>query len=142
MQFMLIVKGGECSEAGRTREDELVAAVANYTQELRQAGALVELSRLYPSSKGARVKLLRRDRLVVDGPFAETKELVGGYWIIQANSLNEAIEWAKRALAPEDVPWEIEIRQFRELEHFYPARQLDAATEVSGVLAKPHKHSQ
>ena len=142
MQFMLIVKGGECSEGGRTREDELVAAVARYTQQLRHAGALVELSRLYPSSKGARVRLLRQDCMVVDGPFAETKELVGGYWIIQADSLNEAIEWAKRAPAPEDVPWEIEIRQFRELEHFYTAGQLDAGTEVSGVLAKPHKQSR
>ena len=140
MQFMLIVKGG--CETGRSPQEEFVAAVMSHTQELRKAGVLVELSRLHPSSQGARVKLLRQDRMVVDGPFAETKELVGGYWIIQANSLNEAIEWAKRAPAPEDVPWEIEIRQFRELELFYPAEQLDAGTEVSGVLAKAYKQSE
>lgn len=139
MQFMLIVKGG--CEASRTPQDDLVAAVMSYTEELRKAGVLVELSRLQPSSQGARVKFLRGDRMVVDGPFAETKELVGGYWIIETNSLDEAIEWAKRAPAPEDVPWEIEIRQFRELEHFFPVMQLDAGTEVSGVLAKSHKQS-
>lgn len=140
MHFMLIVKG-DC-EASQSPQDEFAAAVMSYTQELRKAGVLVELSRLYPSSQGARVKLLRRDRTVVDGPFAETKELVGGYWIIQTNSLSEAIEWAKRAPAPEDVPWEIEIRQFRELEHFYPVAQLDAGTEVSGMLARAHQESQ
>jgi hypothetical protein len=139
MQFMLIVKGG--CETSQSPQDELVAAVMSYTQELRKAGVLVELSRLHPSSQGARVKFLRTDRMVVDGPFAETKEVVGGYWIIETNSLNEAIEWAKRAPAPEDVPWEIEIRQFRELEHFFPAMQLDAGTEVGGVLAKSQKQS-
>ena len=140
MQFMLIVKGG--CEASRTPHEELVAAVMSYTQEMRKAGVLVELSRLYPSSQGARVKFLRQDRMVVDGPFAETKELVGGYWIIETESLNEAIEWAKRAPAPEDVPWEIEIRQFLELEHFLPAMQLDAGTEVGGLLAKSQKQSR
>lgn len=142
MQFMLIVKGG-CEVSGKsTANDKLVAEVMNYTQELRKAGALVELSRLYPTSSGARVRFSGRDRMVVDGPFAETKELVGGYWIIQTNSLEEAIEWAKRAPAPEDIPWEIEIRQFRELEHFLPAVQLDAGTEVSSVVAKAYKQSQ
>ncbi len=136
MQFMLIVKGG--CEASQRPQDEFVAAVMSYNEELRKAGVLVELSRLQPSSQGARVKFLRQDRMVVDGPFAETKELVGGYWIIETNSLNEAIEWAKRAPAPEDVPWEIEIRQFREEEYFFPLAQLDAGTEVSGVLAKSH----
>lgn len=139
MQFMLIVKGG--CEASRAPQDDFVAAVMSYTEELRKAGVLVELSRLHPSSQGARVKFLRQDRMVVDGPFAETKELVGGYWIIETNSLNEAIDWAKRAPAPEDVPWEIEIRQFRELEHFFPVMQLDAGTEVSGLLAKSQKQS-
>jgi hypothetical protein len=139
---MLIVKGCENSKKSCKPNDKLVADVLSYTQELRKAGALVELSRLYPSSSGARVRLAGRDRMVVDGPFVETKELVGGYWIIQTNSLDEAIEWAKRAPAPEDVPWEIEVRQFRETEHFFPAGQLDAGVEVSTVLAKSHKQSQ
>ena len=139
---MLIVKGCENSEKSCKPSDKLVADVLSYTQELRRAGALVELSRLHPSSTGARVRLVGRDRMVFDGPFAETKELVGGYWIIEANSLQEAVEWAKRAPAPEDVPWEIEVRQFRELEHFFPVAQLDAGTEVGGVLAKAHKSTQ
>jgi hypothetical protein len=120
MQFMLIVKTSGESVDGCKPSDELVAAVGNYTQELRKAGALVELSRLHPSSKGARVKLLGNDRIVTDGPFAETKELVGGYWIIQADSMDEAIAWAKRAPAPEGKACEIEIRQFLEIENFFP----------------------
>ena len=121
MQFMLIVKTSGDSGDGSKCSDELVSAVGNYTQELRKAGALVELSRLHPSSKGARVQLLGNDRIVTDGPFAETKELVGGYWIIQANSMDEAIAWAKRAPAPEGKACEIEIRQFLEIEYFFPA---------------------
>jgi hypothetical protein len=122
MQFMLIVKTSEDFETGCKPSDDLMAAVGNYTQELRKAGALVELSRLHPSSKGARVKLLGDDRIVTDGPFAETKELVGGYWIIQANSMEEAIAWAKRAPVLEGkTGCEIEIRQFLEIENFFPA---------------------
>jgi hypothetical protein len=136
MQFMLIVKTSGESRDGGTCSDELIAAVGNYTQELRKAGALVELSRLHPSSKGARVKLLGNDRIVTDGPFAETKELVGGYWIIQANSMDEAIAWAKRAPAPEGKACEIEIRQFLEIEYFFPAAP--GAKE----LARANKQSQ
>lgn len=136
MQFMLIVKTSSDFDGGCKPTDELVAAVGNYTQELRKAGALVELSRLHPSSKGARVKLLGNDRIVTDGPFVETKELVGGYWIIQANSIDEAIAWAKRAPAPQGKACEIEIRQFLEIEYFFPA-------EPGGKeLAKANKQSQ
>jgi hypothetical protein len=136
MQFMLIVKTSSDFDGGCNPGDELVAAVGNYTQELRKAGALVELSRLHPSSKGARVRLLGNDRIVTDGPFAETKELVGGYWIIQANSMDEAIAWAKRAPAPEGKACEIEIRQFLEIENFFPAGP------ASKELAKANKQSQ
>ena len=85
MQFMIIVKSGKNCEAGKKPSDEVVAAVGNYTQELRKAGALVELSRLEGSSKGARIKFSGGKLSVIDGPFVETKELIGGYWIIQAN---------------------------------------------------------
>jgi len=136
MQFMLIVKTSGDSGDGGKCSDELIAAVGNYTQELRKAGALVELSRLHPSSKGARVKLLGNDPVVTDGPFAETKELVGGYWIIQANSMDEAIAWAKRAPAPEGKACEIEIRQFLEIEYFFPA------TPAGKQIAKANKQSQ
>src|SRR5580704_6766926 len=122
MQFMLIVKTSGDSESGCKASDELVAAVGNYTQELRRAGALVELSRLQPRSKGARVQLQGKDRIVTDGPFVETKEMIGGYWIIQANSMDEAIAWAKRAPVLEGkAGTEIEIRQFLDVEYFFPA---------------------
>jgi hypothetical protein len=142
MQFMLMVKTSGDFEGGCKPSDELMAAVGNYTQELRKAGALVELSRLHPSSKGARAKLLGQDRIVTDGPFAETKELVGGYWIIRANSIDEAIAWAKRAPAPEGKACEIEIRQFLEMENFFPAGPADRAVKTGKELAKANKQSQ
>jgi hypothetical protein len=143
MQFMLIVKTSSEFESGCKPSDDLMTAVGNYTQELRKAGALVELSRLHPRSKGARVKLDGKDRLVIDGPFAETKELIGGYWIIQANSMDEAIAWAKRAPAPEGKPeCEIEIRQFLEVENFFPAGPVGRALETGKEQAKAKNQSQ
>ena len=143
MWFMMIVKTSGDFESGCKSSDELMAAVANYTQELRKAGALVELSRLHPRSKGARVKLQGKDRSVIDGPFAETKELIGGYWIIQANSMDEAIAWAKRVPAPEGKgACEIEIRQFLEVENFFPAESVGRALETGKELAKANKQSQ
>ncbi len=143
MQFMMIVKTSGDFENDCKPSDELMVAVGNYTQELRKAGALVELSRLHPGSKGARVKLHGKDRIVIDGPFAETKELIGGYWIIQANSMDEAIAWAKRAPAPEGKPeCEIEIRQFLEVENFFPPGPVGRALETDKELAKANKQSQ
>jgi hypothetical protein len=142
MQFMLIVKtSGDC-EAGCKPSEELMAAVANYTQELRKAGALIELSRLHPSSKSARVRLLGKDRIVTDGPFAETKELVGGYWIVEANSMNEAVEWAKRAPAPEGIACEIEVRQFLEIEDFFPEVTAGTAPGPDKELVRAKKQSR
>jgi hypothetical protein len=142
MQFMLIVKRSESTGCGCERDEDLVAAVAGYTQTLRKAGALVELSKLHPSSKAASVKLLGQDRIVTDGPFAETKELVGGYWIIEAGSLNEAVEWAKRVPAPAELACEIEVRQFLEVENFFPEKPVDGASETFGEIAKAKKQSE
>lgn len=126
MEFMLIVKSGRGCETGQKPSDELMAAVAKYTHDMRRAGALVELARLHPSEKGARVKVTGSERVVTDGPFAETKELIGGYWIIRANSMNEAIAWAKSVPAPEEG-CEIEIRQFLETEVFFPETAAERA---------------
>jgi hypothetical protein len=138
MQFMIIVKSGGDCEAGKRPSEELVAAVAKYTQELRKAGVLVELSRLESSSKGARVKFSGGKQTVIDGPFAETKELIGGYWIIQAKSMEEAIEWAKRVPAPDGrgEEGEIEIRQFLAVEDFSPIVVFKGAAEPGIELAK------
>lgn len=144
MHFMIIVKSGGDCEAGKKPSDEIVAAVGNYTQELRRAGVLVELSRLEASSKGARIKLSGGKQLVIDGPFAETKEVIGGYWIIQANTMEEAIQWAKRIPAPDG--WgegrEIEIRQFLAVEYFTPSAAFRAAAEPGIELAKIKQHAR
>jgi hypothetical protein len=138
MQFMIIVKSGRNCEAGKKPSDEVLTAVGNYTQGLRRAGVLVELSRLEATSKGARIKFSGGKTLVIDGPFAETKELIGGYWIIEANSKEEAIEWAKRvpfadALGEES---EIEIRQFLEVEAYVPGVAFGEGAERAKERAK------
>ena len=122
MRFMMIVKSSKDCEAGKMPSEELLAAMGKYNKELMQAGVLVDLSGLQPTSKGARVKFSGGKTTVIDGPFAETKELIGGYWIIQVKSKEEAIEWAKRAPAPhgEGQEAEIEVRQFYEFTDFLP----------------------
>jgi len=138
MQFMIIVKSGKGCEEGKKPGEEVIAAVGNYTQELRRAGVLVELSRLESSSKGARIKFSGGKPLVVDGPFAETKELIGGYWIIQVNSKDEAIRWAKRVpvLHDQGEETEIEIRQFLEVENFTPSVTYREAAEPGIEIGK------
>jgi hypothetical protein len=138
MRFMMIVKANKDSEAGVMPSPELISAMGKYNEELMKAGVLLDLAGLQASSKGARVKFSGGKRSVVDGPFAESKELIGGYWIIQARSLAEAIEWAKRAPAPhgEGQDSEIEIRQFFELEDFGPSEAIDRARELGKELGK------
>jgi hypothetical protein len=120
MKFMLILKSTKDSEAGKMPTEESIAAMVKYNQEQAKAGILLDAAGLYPSSQGARVRFSADGKkTVIDGPFAESKELVGGYWLIQAKSLEEAIEWAKRSpFAPSsrDEENEIEVRRFIEFE--------------------------
>src|ERR1700730_13078922 len=141
MRFMMIVKASKDSEAGKMPSEELLSAMGKYNEELMKAGALIDLTGLHPSSKGGRVKFSGGKRTVIDGPFAETKELIGGYWIIQVKSKEEAIEWAKRAPAPhgEGQESEIEIRQLFELEDFGPSEAVDRARELEKELVKKPK---
>src|SRR5689334_25061228 len=118
MRFMMIVKACKNSEAGQMPGEELLAAMGKYNEELMKAGVLLDLSGLQPSSKGARVRFSGGKTTVIDGPFAETKELIAGFWMIQVKSKEEAIEWAKRvpfdpqgASATTGGVGEIEIRQ-------------------------------
>jgi hypothetical protein len=138
MRFMMIVKASKDSEAGKMPSEELLAAMGKYNEELMKAGALVDLLGLHPSSKGARIKFSGGKRTLIDGPFAETKDLIGGYWIIQVKSKAEAIEWAKRAPAPhgEHADGEIELRQIFEMEDFAPSEAIDRARELGKELAK------
>lgn len=118
MRFMVFVKATKDSEAGVMPSEELLAAMARYNEELVKAGVLVDGNGLQPSSKGARVRFSGDRRTVIDGPFAETKELVAGYWIFDVASKEEAIEWVRRCPNPHNEDSEIEIRQMFELEDF------------------------
>jgi hypothetical protein len=118
MRFMVIVKATKDSETGKMPSEQLLIEMGKFNEELVKAGVMLEGNGLQPSSKGARIKFDGKSRTVVDGPFAETKELVAGYWIIQTKSLAEAIEWMKRCPNPHDESSELEIRQVFELEDF------------------------
>jgi len=118
MRFMVIVKATRESEAGVMPSEEMLTEMGNYNEELVKAGVMVAGEGLHASSKGARVKFSGSSRTVVDGPFAETKELVAGFWIFQVKSLQEAIDWVKRCPNPMPGDSEIEIRQIFETEDF------------------------
>ena len=130
MRFMVIVKADKNSEAGILPSQQLLADMGKYNEELVKAGVMLAGEGLQPSSKGARVRFSGDKRTVIDGPFAETKELVAGFWIWKVNSKQEAIEWLKRC--PNPMPGtepEIEIRQIFEAEDF-------AASDPTGELRK------
>ena len=118
MRFMVIVKATKDSEAGILPTEELFTAMGKYNEELAKAGIMLAGEGLQPSSKGARVRFSGKNRTVIDGPFAETKELVAGFWLWQCKSIDEAIEWVKRCPNPMPGESEIEIRQVFENEDF------------------------
>ena len=118
MRFMVMVKATKDSEAGVMPTKELLTAMGKYNEELAKAGIMLAGDGLQPSSKGARVRFSGKNRTVVDGPFAETKELVAGFWIWQVKSRQEAIEWVKRCPNPMPGDSDIEIRQLFEAEDF------------------------
>ena len=119
MRFMMMVKADPSTEAGVPPGEELLAAMGKYNEELAKAGVLLAAEGLHPTSRGARVRFTEGGRTVVDGPFTEAKELVAGFWLIQAKSRDEAVEWARRC--PNPTPGsegEIEIRQVFEAADF------------------------
>jgi hypothetical protein len=118
MRFMVIVKATADSEAGVMPSEQLLAEMGRYNEQLVKAGVMQAGDGLHPSSKGARVRFSGKDRKVIDGPFAETKELIAGFWIWQCESLKEAIDWVKRCPNPMLGESEIEIRQIFEAEDF------------------------
>jgi len=118
MRFMILIKANEESEAGVMPSEELLTEMGKYNEELVKAGVMLAGEGLHPSSKGARVRFSGTRRTVVDGPFAETKELIAGFWLWQVNSKEEAIEWVKRCPNPHLQDGEVEIRQVFEAEDF------------------------
>ena len=110
MRVMVLVKASKASEASEMPRQELLAAMTAFNEELLKAGVLLAGEGLHPSSKGARIHFSGKDRIVTDGPFAETKELIAGYWLWQVASLQEAIDWVKRCPNPHDEDSVIEIR--------------------------------
>jgi hypothetical protein len=135
MRFMILVKATKDSEAGSMPEEKLIAAMASYHEELAKAGALLDGSGLQPTSKGWRVKYSGEKRTVVDGPFAETKELVAGYTLIRVDSRAEALEWTKRFPNPagEGKAAEIEVRQLFDLEDFGPSEAIERFRELEAA---------
>ncbi len=133
MRFMMIVKASKESESGVMPDEKILADMAKYNEELVKAGVLLDLSGLKPTSKGARIKYRAASAPVVDGPFAESKELVAGFWIIQVKSKEEAIEWAKRVPFDEG---EVELRPFFELEDFAPGPAIEHHRRVGEELEK------
>ncbi|MGH7676875.1 MAG: YciI family protein [Gemmatimonadaceae bacterium] len=118
MRFMVIVKATKDSEAGELPSEEMFAAMGKYNEELVKAGVMLAGEGLQPSSKGARVRFSGSKRSVIDGPFAETKELIAGFWLFQCKSKEECIEWVKRCPNPMPGDSEIEIRQVFEADDF------------------------
>ncbi len=117
MRFMVLVKANKDSEGGATPDEKMLVEMGKFNEELVKAGVLLAAEGLQSSSKGARVKFAKGKKIVIDGPFAETKELIAGFWLWQVRSKEEAIEWLKRAPF-EDT--EVEIRQVQEAEDFGP----------------------
>jgi hypothetical protein len=120
MRVMVLIKANERSEAGEMPSEELLSQMTDFNEELVRAGVMLAGEGLHPSSKGVRVAFSGSERRVIDGPFAETKELVGGFWLWQVKSMDEAIEWVKRCPNPTGAESEIEIRPVFEAEDFGP----------------------
>jgi hypothetical protein len=138
VRVMMMIKGDR--EPGHLPGEEFLAEMGKYNEELSKAGVLLDLSALHWSAEGVRVKFSGGKRTVIDGPFAEAKDIVAGYWILQVKSMDEAIEWAKRlpfeAGGEPGAEGEIEIRQVFELDEFGESPAVERARQVEGELPK------
>ena len=132
MRFMIMVKATETSESGARPDESLMAVMGAYHEELAKVGVLLDATGLQPTSKGWRISYSQGKRTVIDGPFAETKELLAGYTLIQVRSREEAMEWARRFPAPfgEHADGEIEVRQLFEWDDFEPGPSVDRFREL------------
>jgi PhnB protein len=140
MRFVMLIKANKDTEAGVMPEEKTLAAMAKYNEELVKAGVMLDGMGLQPSSKGARVRFSGGKPTVIDGPFAEAKELIAGFWLIQVKSKEEAIEWARRVPFDPDVHMggegEIELRQVYELEDFAPSEAVEQHARLQERMGK------
>jgi hypothetical protein len=118
MRVMVIVKANKASEAGILPKQEMLASMGKFNEELVKAGVMLAMEGLQPTSKGKRIRFSGQNRTIADGPFTETKELIGGFWLWQVRSMDEAVEWLKRCPNPHEGESEIELRQVFEAEDF------------------------
>jgi hypothetical protein len=142
MRFMVMVKANADSEAGVMPSQELLTAMGAYNEELVKAGVLLAAEGLQPSSRGARVRFSGSKRSVIDGPFAETKELIAGFWLIQVKSREEAIEWVKRCPNPMEGESEIEIRQVFDQDDFGEAMTPELREQENRIGEQMAKNAQ
>jgi hypothetical protein len=143
MRFMILLKANEDSEAGKMPSEDLLAAMGKFNEELVNAGVMLGGEGLQPSSKGARVHFKGSERTVIDGPFAETKELIAGFWLIEVSSKEEAIEWVKRVPSPhEGDEAEIEIRQVFEASDFGDEFTPELQEQEQRIRAKAEANQQ
>ncbi len=138
MRFMIMVKANKDSEAGVLPSEELIARMTDYHEELVKAGVLLDASGLQPTSKGWRVKYSAGKPAVIDGPFAESKELIAGYTLISANSRQEALEWSRRFPSPfgENADGEIEVRQLYELDDLGANDAIERFRKIEDTIRK------
>jgi hypothetical protein len=136
MRFVAFVKATKASEAGEMPSEEMLSQMGKFNEEMIKAGVMLDGNGLQPSSKGARVRFSGPKRTTIDGPFAETKELVAGYWIMQCKSLAEAVEWIRRCPNPHYEDSEIEIRQLFELEDFGESPAVEHHRKLGEEIAK------
>jgi hypothetical protein len=136
MRFLILIKADKNSEAGVMPSEQLMTEMGQFNEELVKAGVMLAGEGLLPSSKGARVRYSGGKTSVIDGPFAETKELIAGFWIWKLNSMEEAIEWVKRCPNPDDSEFEIEIRQVGEMEDFGPELTPEAREQEERLRAE------
>jgi hypothetical protein len=139
MRVMVLVKATKDSEAGVMPSQQLLAEMGAYNEQLVQAGIMQAGEGLHPSSKGARVRFAGNKRTVINGPFAETKELLAGYWVWQVKSLDEAIEWLKKCPNPHFEDCELEIRQIFSPEDFGPAYTPELQAQAESQQARMDK---
>jgi hypothetical protein len=140
MRVMVIVKASKDSEAGVMPSEQLLADMGNFNEELAKAGVMLAAEGLHPSSKGARVRFAGSQRTVTDGPFAETKELIAGFWIWKVASMQEAIDWVKRCPNPMEGESEIEIRPIFEAEDFGEALTPELREQEERLRAQMAEH--